>query len=104
AEDGIRAKLVTGVQTCALPIFSWLYLVATENLELRAVRSQLRFFATGIVILAAISILFYWTHLNLPFWLSRRGFGPFPNRNQTRSEERRVGKESKCRSVACASK
>jgi hypothetical protein len=62
---------------------SWLYLVATQNLELRAVRSQLRFFATGIVILAAISILFYWTHLNLPFWLSRRGFGPFPNRNQT---------------------
>ncbi len=62
---------------------SWLYLVATQNLELRAVRSQLRFFSTGIVILAAISILFYWTHLNLPFWLSRRGFGPFPNRNQT---------------------
>src|SRR5205823_8891708 len=23
AEDGIRDKLVTGVQTCALPIFNW---------------------------------------------------------------------------------
>ena len=62
---------------------SWLYLVATQELELRAVRSQLRLFAGGVVILAAISILFYWTHLNLPFWVSRRGFGPFPNRNQT---------------------
>src|SRR5687767_760631 len=26
AEDGIRDKLVTGVQTCALPIFDWGYL------------------------------------------------------------------------------
>ena len=62
---------------------SWLYFVATQELELRATRSQLRFFATGTIILAAISILLYWTHLNLPFWISRRGFGPFPNRNQT---------------------
>src|SRR3989441_2222257 len=26
AEDGIRDKLVTGVQTCALPIFEWVLL------------------------------------------------------------------------------
>jgi hypothetical protein len=62
---------------------SWLYFVATQELELRAVRSHLRFFAGGVVILASISILLYWTHFNLPFWVSRRGFGPFPNRNQT---------------------
>jgi O-Antigen ligase len=62
---------------------SWLYLVATQELELRATRFQLRLFAAGIVFLAAIAVLFYWTHFTLPFWISRRGFGPFPNRNQT---------------------
>jgi O-antigen ligase len=75
--------LTSGCLVSLIAGLSWLYLVATQELELRAVRSQLRFFATGVVILASISILFYWTHINLPFWLSRRGFGPFPNRNQT---------------------
>src|SRR5205823_11428939 len=32
AEDGIRAKLVTGVQTCALPILSDLALIKTIKL------------------------------------------------------------------------
>src|SRR5687767_15185764 len=31
AEDGIRDKLVTGVQTCALPIFSWSLLVSCKG-------------------------------------------------------------------------
>jgi tetratricopeptide (TPR) repeat protein len=62
---------------------SWLYLASTQELDLRSVRSQLRFFATGIVLLAAISILLYLAHLAPPFWINQRGFGPFPNRNQT---------------------
>jgi O-antigen ligase len=62
---------------------SWLYLVATQELELRSVRFQLRLFVTGIVILAAFSILFYLAHIAPPFWINQRGFGPFPNRNQT---------------------
>lgn len=62
---------------------SWLYLVTTQELELRATRFQLRLFATGIVALAGISILLYWAHITLPFWINQRGFGPFPNRNQT---------------------
>jgi hypothetical protein len=62
---------------------SWLYLVSTQELELRSVRFQLRLFATGIVLLAAISVLFYLAHLAPPFWINQRGFGPFPNRNQT---------------------
>jgi O-antigen ligase len=60
-----------------------LYFVSTQELDLRATRLQLRLFATGIVALAAISILFYWMHVAPPFWINQRGFGPFPNRNQT---------------------
>jgi len=62
---------------------NWLYLISTQELDLRSVRFQLRLFATGIVLLAAISILFYLAHLAPPFWINQRGFGPFPNRNQT---------------------
>jgi O-antigen ligase len=62
---------------------SWLYLVSTRELELRAVRFQLRLFATGIVFLAAISLVFYLAHFQPPVWINQAGFGPFPNRNQT---------------------
>ncbi len=72
---GCLLSLIAGV--------SWLYLVSSQEIELRSVRFQLRFFATGIVVLAAVSILFYWAHVAPPFWINQRGFGPFPNRNQT---------------------
>lgn len=62
---------------------SWFYLVTTQELELRATRFQLRVFAAGIVAIAGISVLLYWAHTTLPFWINQRGFGPFPNRNQT---------------------
>ena len=62
---------------------SWLYLVSTQELELRSVRSQLRLFAAGVVFLASVSIVFYLVHVAPPFWINQRGFGPFPNRNQT---------------------
>lgn len=62
---------------------SWLYFVSTQELDLRATRLQLRIFASGIVVLAALCILFYWMHVAPPFWINQRGFGPFPNRNQT---------------------
>jgi O-antigen ligase len=62
---------------------SWLYLVSARELELRSVRSQLRLFALGIVLLAGISLLFYVVHFAPPIWINQRGFGPFPNRNQT---------------------
>jgi hypothetical protein len=62
---------------------SWLYLVSTQELELRSVRSQLRLFAAGVVFIAAVSIAFYLVHVAPPFWINQRGFGPFPNRNQT---------------------
>ncbi|MGA8363032.1 MAG: O-antigen ligase family protein, partial [Solirubrobacteraceae bacterium] len=62
---------------------SWLYIVFTQHLELRGVRFQLHLFASGIVVLAAISIVLYLAHGTLPFWSNKESFGPFPNRNQT---------------------
>jgi hypothetical protein len=61
----------------------WLYYVSTLDLELREVRQQLRLFAAGIVLLAALCVALYSAHTALPFWHNQRGFGPFPNRNQT---------------------
>ncbi len=61
----------------------WLYYTATQELELRSVRWQLRFFAAGIIFLAAFCILLNLLHISPEFWHNQRSFGPFPNRNQT---------------------
>jgi hypothetical protein len=75
--------LTAGALISLLAGISWLYLVTTQELELRSVRVQLRLFVTSIVILAAIAILLYLARGAFPFWINQRGFGPFPNRNQT---------------------
>jgi O-antigen ligase len=62
---------------------SWLYIVSTQDLELREARFQLRLFTIGIVLLAAICIALYMVHITLPFWHNDRNFGPFPSPNQT---------------------
>ena len=62
---------------------SWLYYVSTNDWDTRTVRQQLRVFAAGIGILAALAIALYLARTALPFWHNQRGFGPFPNRNQT---------------------
>src|SRR5256714_3764287 len=62
---------------------SWLYYVSTLDLELRDVRTQLRTFAFGIACLTALCVALRFGHTALPFWHNERGFGPFPNRNQT---------------------
>ena len=62
---------------------SWLYYVCALDLDLRDVRTQLRLFAFGIVVLAALCIALHFAHTALSFWHNERGFGPFPNRNQT---------------------
>src|SRR5205823_11627515 len=95
AEDGIRDKLVTGVQTCALPIschraahnlgdardvgVDWFRVRATQTNESIALLPELRgreWFAK--------------------FLCDRRRNGRAADRYAARSEERRVGKE--CRS------
>ncbi|MEY2585382.1 MAG: hypothetical protein QOD80_1408, partial [Verrucomicrobiota bacterium] len=62
---------------------SWLYYVSTLDLDLRDVRTQLRTFAFGVACLTALCIALRAGHAALPFWHNERGFGPFPNRNQT---------------------
>ena len=72
--------------TCLLSLvagLSWLYVVCAQQLELREARLQLRLFTAGVVVLAAICILFWLRHGSPPFWHNERNFGPFPNRNQT---------------------
>src|SRR5436190_18490584 len=62
---------------------SWLYVVSTQDLELREVRFQLRLFTSGLALLAAICIALYLSRSALAFWHNDQNFGPFPNRNQT---------------------
>src|SRR5687767_15801539 len=82
AEDGIRDKLVTGVQTCALPIFTDASLQAPMMSALDKLRAVLpRDRQDHVERLVARTVVYGQS--------SRRS-------NPERSEERRVGKE--CRS------
>jgi O-antigen ligase len=72
---GCFASLIAGL--------CWLYRVSAQELELRVARFQLQLFASGIVAIAALSILLYLTHHSIPSWNNPRNFGPFLNRNQT---------------------
>ena len=62
---------------------AWIYYVATLDAHLRDIRLATRTFAAGIIALAVLSIYLHLKHGALPFWHNERGFGPFPNRNQT---------------------
>src|SRR5260221_5196252 len=85
AEDGIRDHCVTGVQTCALPIYTghtrWAPLHATRNGA-----TTMGFRPEYLIPLAILALLFFGPK-RLPEVGSSIG---------KRSEERRVGKE--CRS------
>lgn len=75
--------MTAGCLASFLAGLSWFYYVSTQRLESRSVRRQLRFFAGGVVLLAALSLALSFAHTAFPFWHNERGFGPFPNRNQT---------------------
>jgi O-antigen ligase/tetratricopeptide (TPR) repeat protein len=62
---------------------AWVYYVTTFDAPMREIRLSARLFASGIVVIAGLSISLYLRHEALPFWHNRAGFGPFPNRNQT---------------------
>src|SRR2546425_9624340 len=79
AEDGIRDKLVTGVQTCALPILDAVLLMG----EVRAAHASCRENQIGLAALGGN-----------PHQIRARGLSEVEG--PQRSEERRVGKE--CRS------
>src|SRR5206468_7247762 len=75
AEDGIRDLIVTGVQTCALPIL-WICPSPLGHIQ-----------ATGRDARGRKQYRYH------PRWRVRRDAGKF---ERMRSEERRVGKECRC--------
>src|SRR5262249_59188248 len=91
AEDGIRDWSVTGVQTCALPI----YIVDPE--QDHDVLSQPA--VSHVVILLGINDIGWPSSANDAVWLDRRARPAdiVAGYKQMRSEERRVGKE--CRTT-----
>src|SRR5699024_12202100 len=78
AEDGIRDRNVTGVQTCALPIFAALSPRWCDEIILRVLEAL---YAIPSLLMALLIIAF-----------TGPGVGP-----AIRSEERRVGKECSSR-------
>src|SRR5205823_11030526 len=87
AEDGIRDKLVTGVQTCALPIYC---LIAVSQANAR-VSTESRLSPIAAATHSHV------TALNASWTRPQSG----PRKiTRTRSEERRVGKECRYRWAA----
>src|SRR5258708_7451070 len=84
AEDGIRDDLVTGVQTCALPISVFPVAGSTNWLRLKVVG-----FPKG-----SVTVTIIWSLIEAGIW--RGATSPWLPALRDRSEERRVGKE--CRS------
>ena len=61
----------------------WFYLMATAAWTAEERPRAGRWFARGVVGLAAVFVASYRLHVVPSFWHSEYGFGPFPNRNQT---------------------
>ncbi len=61
----------------------WFYLMGTTAWTGEERPRAGRWFAGGVVALAAAFIVAYRFHVTPSFWHSLYGFGPFPNRNQT---------------------
>src|SRR5207249_6187953 len=91
AEDGIRDRNVTGVQTCALPIYPGAELVAAARA--RDVNVVTVPGPTAVAAALSVSGLAADRYLFL-------GFLPRKGGERRRSEERRVGKECRSRGAA----
>src|SRR3989441_7258480 len=89
AEDGIRDKLVTGVQTCALPILTY---TAGSNGTLTGSSPQtVDYNASGTLVTALPNTGYHFTG-----WSDGSTAAARTDSN-VRSEERRVGKEGRSR-------
>src|SRR5205823_8977494 len=89
AEDGIRDKLVTGVQTCALPIYT-----ATQFNRISAAFRQPGSVFKPFVYAAALETAYNMDGSSRQLLTASQS--SFTAETSSRSEERRVGKE--CRS------
>src|SRR5206468_8900819 len=96
AEDGIRDLIVTGVQTCALPIFAFHQnRKKTGNRSILEASGSLEDFGKKIEYGRRVAFLTGWFASGQPDLPLRHG-EPRHRVHDERSEERRVGKE--CRS------
>src|SRR5205809_4236339 len=91
AEDGIRDVAVTGVQTCALPIST-----SDRNAELVMARANAIFNQLYVVSLNAAAP----AALGRSVIVDPEGIVRLRAGDSERSEERRVGKEWRCRRLA----
>src|SRR5205823_9792636 len=93
AEDGIRGKLVTGVQTCALPIFATLdvayhaSVVASTSADITGLKDRVKKAGDAIA------------DTKKKLDEKRAALKSASDAKAARSEERRVGKECKSRWV-----
>src|SRR5205085_7718452 len=97
AEDGIRDLTVTGVQTCALPIYSVSIYAAggPDTTPYLLLHAKLYVFATRYLIPTLAQLCLKKLHQDLvDFPLT----APALDGSSARSEERRVGKECRYRS------
>src|SRR5207248_8367778 len=92
AEDGIRGRTVTGVQTCALPILA---LFVSSVGKFRAAGTAVPANKPTTAIVRVGPYRFSRNPIYLAFTLLQLGIAIWVNR----SEERRVGKEWKARSA-----
>src|SRR5207248_6832176 len=83
AEDGIRDRTVTGVQTCALPIL--LFFSAATSATVCSSRSCSAAGSADITVAASASLVDAWYSPSAAMTRARRS-------RSARSEERRVGK------------
>src|SRR5207244_6864740 len=89
AEDGIRDDLVTGVQTCALPIFPF-HFIPDDSIPLNSIPFHSP--ALGLIPFHSIPFLSLPFH-SIPFHSIRLNSIPLYSIPFHRSEERRVGKD-----------
>jgi len=62
----------------------WISWLQAQSWSANEHRRMFKLFAAGTALFAGVALVVYFTHLTIPFWLTReRMFGPFPNRNQT---------------------
>src|SRR5207244_8976132 len=92
-EDGIRDDLVTGVQTCALPIFmvSWLVVLASRPARILISSTAASGFSRITLTNMSLEILRV-SSFEVALAVAVRGTSPKIAISPRRSEERRVGK------------
>src|SRR5205823_8394862 len=97
AEDGIRDKLVTGVQTCALPISPNMYKNVMDNLHLLTER-RVPHYLNSVITKYNTEEFINQTYFDRAKELGINAVSfTFVEDRSDRSEERRVGKEYRYR-------